>query len=336
MICCDDTESAYLTVRDMIVSAKDAIARRDALLAVYQPGFLDLDGTSLLNEIVAAKAKNALVRGIAENNVYKKVRAFDLKGNRKEVLEQDFRLLIDYKNSVQNAMNYITLGRGYLGEYYNPGAAFPGFDLAYFEAANENAHAVFAEFAPYDPTGALRKLIGNGDVLVTDAANAFNSKSVAYKAAYDELNAVYGLEYGAFEPAAALLETKKQMAETLKADSDFLRDRMQFNLMASRCGAYKISNLVSGYGCGMIGGDEITASFRKGYSSMLIAMIIDNSDVLRTFSGLVFEQKITELSKVNDDFEKLTRQEIYLRIAKNLPDLAKDAHVSSALGLKYT
>ena len=333
MICCDDTESAYLTVRDMIVSAKDAIARRDALLAVYQPGFLDLDGTSLLNEIVAAKAKNALVRGIAENNVYKKVRAFDLKGNRKEVLEQDFRLLIDYKNSVQNAMNYITLGRGYLGEYYNPGAAFPGFDLAYFEAANENAHAVFAEFAPYDPTGALRKLIGNGDVLVTDAANAFNSKSVAYKAAYDELNAVYGLEYGAFEPAAALLETKKQMAETLKADSDFLRDRMQFNLMASRCGAYKISNLVSGYSCGMIEGDELIGSFRKGYSAMLIAMIIDNSDVLRTFSGLVFEQKINELSKVNDDFEKLTRQEIYLRIAKNLPDLAKDAHVSSALGI---
>ena len=333
MICCDDTESAYLTVRDMIISAKDAIARRDALLAVYQPGFLDLDGTALLNEIVAAKAKNALVRGIAENNVYKKVRAFDLKGNRKEVLEQDFKLLIDYKNSVQTATNFITAGRGYLGEYYNPGAAFPGFDMAYFESANENAHAVFAEFAPYDPTGALRKLIGNGDVLVTDAANAFNSKSAAYKAAYDELNAVYGLEYGAFEPAAALLETKKQMAETLKTDSEFLRDRMQFNLMASRCGAYKISNLVSGYGCGMIGGDEITASFRKGYSSMLIAMIIDNSDVLRTFSGLVFEQKITELSKVNDDFEKLTRQEIYLRIAKNLPDLAKDAHVSSALGI---
>ena len=44
-------------------------------------------------------------------------------------------------------------------------------------------------------------------------------------------------------------------------------------------------------------------------------MIIDNSDVLRTFSGLVFEQKINELSKVNDEFEKLTRQEIYLKIA---------------------
>ena len=110
MVCCDDTESAYLTIRDMITSCKDAVARRDALLAVYQPGFLDLDGTALLNEIVTAKAKNALVRGMAENNVYKKVKAYDLKGNRKEVLEQDFKLLVDYKNSVQNAMNYITLG----------------------------------------------------------------------------------------------------------------------------------------------------------------------------------------------------------------------------------
>ncbi|MBR4404361.1 MAG: DUF3320 domain-containing protein [Clostridiales bacterium] len=333
MVCCDDTESAYLTIRDMITSCKDAVARRDALLAVYQPGFLDLDGTALLNEIVTAKAKNALVRGMAENNVYKKVKAYDLKGNRKEVLEQDFKLLVDYKNSVQNAMNYITLGRGYLGEYYNPGAAFPGFDMAYFEAANENAHNLFSEFAPFDPTGMLRKLIGNGDMLVVNAANEFNAKSYAYRTQYDALNTAYGLEYGAFEPAASMLETKKQMAETLRSDSDYLRDRMQFNLMASKCGSYKISNLVSGYGCGMIGGDEIIGAFRKGYSSMLISMIIDSSDVLRTFSGLVFEKKIAELSKVNDDFEKLTRQEIYLRIAKNLPDLSKDAHVSSALGI---
>ena len=333
MICCDDTESAYLTVRDTIVSCKDAIAKRDAILTVYQPGFLDLDGAALLSEIVTAKAKNALVRGMAENAVYKKVKAYDIKGNRKEVLEQDFKLLSDYKNSVQNAMNYITLARGYFGELYNPGAAFPGFDIAYFESINESAHAAFAEFAPYDPTGSLRKLIGSGDVLVTDAANAFNAKSDAYKASYDELNSTYGLEYGAFEPAVALLETKKQMAETLKADSEFLRDRMQFNLMADKCGQYKISNLVSGYGTGMITGDEIASSFRKGYSAMLISMIIDNSEVLRTFSGLVFEQKIAELSKVNDDFEKLTRQEIYLKIARNLPDLSKDANVSSALGI---
>ena len=333
MICCDDTESAYLTVRDTIVSCKDAIAKRDAILTVYQPGFLDLDGAALLSEIVTAKAKNALVRGMAENAVYKKVKAYDIKGNRKEVLEQDFKLLSDYKTSVQNAMNYITLARGYFGELYNPGAAFPGFDIAYFESVNEDAHAVFAEFAPYDPTGSLRKLIGSGDVLVTDAANAFNAKSDAYKASYDELNSTYGLEYGAFEPAAALLETKKQMAETLKADSEFLRDRMQFNLMASKCGQYKISNLVSGYGTGMISGDEITGSFRKGYSAMLISMIIDNSEVLRTFSGLVFEQKISELSKVNDDFEKLTRQEIYLRIRTGLPEIASEAKASSVLGI---
>ena len=103
---------------------------------------------------------------------------------------------------------------------------------------------------------------------------------------------------------------------------------MQFNLMASRCGNYKISNLVKAYDSGIVDGNGIISSFRKGYSKLLTTLIIDSSEVLRTFSGLVFEKKISELSKVNDDFEKLTRQEIYLRIAKNLPDLAKDAHVS--------
>ena len=113
------------------------------------------------------------MRGMAENAVYKKVKAYDLKGNRKEVLEQDFKLLSDYKNSVQNSMNFITAARGYMGELYNPGAAYPGFDVAQIESLNENAHAVFTEFAAFDPTGSLRKLIGSGDQSVIDATNAF-------------------------------------------------------------------------------------------------------------------------------------------------------------------
>ena len=333
LICCNDTESAYLSLRDMIASCKDALAKRDTLLASWQPGFLDLDVAALLSELMTAKAKNVLMRGMAEGNVYKKVKAYDLKGNRKDSLEQDFKLLSDYKNSVQNSLAFITAARGYLGELYNPGTAFPGFDVAALEALNENAHTAFNEFAAFDPTGSLRKLIGSGDQTVIDITNTFNIKVSGYKNAYDELLATYGLDSGAFEPSDALLESKKQMAETLKNDSEFLRDRMQFNLMASKCGQYKVNNLVKAYDSGTVDGDGIIGSFRKGYSSMLISLIIDNSDVLRTFSGLVFEKKITELSRVNDEFEKLTRQEIYLRIAKNLPDLSKDANVSSALGI---
>ena len=333
LICCDDTESAYLSLRDMCISCRDAAAKRDALLANWQEGFLDLDGAMLLTELMAARSKNALVRGMAENGVYKKVRAYDKNGNRKEVLDQDFKALSEYRTSIANAMAFITSARGYLGELYNPGAAFPGFDIAQVEALNENAHQVFAGFANFDPTGSLRKLIGNGDALIIDAANSFDSKIKPYMSTYDALKNTYGFAEGSFEPSDALISTKRQMAESLKADSEFLRDRMQFNLMASRCSQYKVSNLVKGYDTGLVDGEGIVKSFRKGYSSLLISMIIDNSDVLRTFSGLVFEQKINELSRVNDEFEKLTRQEIYLRIAKNLPDLSKNANVSSALGI---
>ena len=317
LLCCDDTESAYLAIRDMCISCRDAVSKRDALLANWQPGFLDLDGAMLLTELMAAKAKNALVRGIAENGVYKKVKAYDTNGNRKESLEQDFKALSEYRTSLANAMAFITSARGYLGELYNPGIAFPGFDIAQIEALNENAHQVFAGFANFDPTGSLRKLIGNGDAVVLDAANAFDAKIKPYMSTYDVLKNTYGFADGSFEPSDALVQVKKQMAESLKADSEFLRDRMQFNLMASKCSQYKVSNLVKGYDSGLVDGEDIVKSFRKGYSSLLISMIIDNSEVLRTFSGLVFEQKINELSRINDEFEKLTRQEIFLMLNKN-------------------
>ena len=332
LVCCDDTESAYLSLRDAVYACRDALAKRTALCNDWQDGFLDLDGAALLSELMTAKAKNALMRGMAEGNVYKKVKAYD-KGNHKETLEQAFKLLAEYKNSVQNATNYITSVRGYLGELYNPGAAFPGFDINQVETLNENAHSVLAEFSAFDPTGLIRKLVGNGDAFLNDAVNAFNAKTASYSAAYTNLKNTYGFGSGAFEPAADLLESKKQMAQTLLSDSDYLRDRMQFNLMAARCADYKVTNLVKAYDSGIVDGDGIISSFRKGYSSMLISMLIDSSDVLRSFSGLVFEKKIEELAKITDEFEKLTRQEIYLMIAKNLPDLSKDANVSSALGI---
>lgn len=332
-ICCDDAESAYLAVRDAIALSQDAVKLRDSLLAYWQPGFLDCDGAALLNELMTARSRNIFVRGAAENNVYKKVSSYDLKLSRRDQMEQDFKLLADYRNAVQNATNYIVGARGYLGELYNPGAAFPGFDIASVQALNEAAHTALADFGAFDPTGMLRKLIGSGDVSVVEAAEAINGKASAYKSTYDELSSVYGFEYGCFEPSSELLSTKRLQAESLKSDSDYLRDRMQFNLMASRCNEFKISNLVKGYGSGSIAGNELIGSFRKGYSSRLIATLIDSSDVLRTFSGLVFEKKIDELSRLSDEFEKLTRQEIYLRIAKNLPDVCKDANVSSALGI---
>lgn len=332
LICCDDPESAYLSLRDAVYACKDALAKRTALCNDWQDGFLDLDGAALLSELMTAKAKNALMRGMAEGNVYKKVKAYD-KGNHKETLEQAFKFLTEYKNSVQNATNYITSVRGYLGELYNPGAAFPGFDISYVESLNENAHAALTEFTAFDPTGNVRKLVGNGDAFLSDAVNAFNAKTASYSAAYTNLKNTYGFEYGAFEPAADLLESKKQMAQDLLNDSEYLRDRMQFNLMASKCVDYKVTNLVKAYDSGIVDGNGIVSAFRKGYSSMLISMLIDNSEVLRSFSGLVFEKKIDELARITDEFEKLTRQEIYLRIAKNLPDLSKDANVSSALGI---
>ena len=164
LICCDDTESAYLSIKDALVVCKDALGKRTELGNYWHEGFLDLDGAALLSELMTAKSKNALMRGMAENNVYKKVKAYDIDGKRKENLEQDFKLLVDYKNSIQNAQNYITSIRGYLGDLYNP-ATILGFDMIQVELLNEKAHAAFAGFAAFDPTGFVRKLVGNNDAL---------------------------------------------------------------------------------------------------------------------------------------------------------------------------
>ena len=52
-----------------------------------------------------------------------------------------------------------------------------------------------------------------------------------------------------------------------------------------------------------------------------------------TFHGKLFEEKLRRFRTLSRDFERLTRQELFARLAGSLPALQKEAAQSSEVGI---
>lgn len=152
-----------------------------------------------------------------------------------------------------------------------------------------------------------------------------------YVKAYDAVKARLGLEEDALADSGTTSAVKAMTAE-IRANEGSIRSKTIFNACAARCVELKIAGVVKAFEDGSLGEDQLIPAFRKAWSKLLTCKIIDSNTVLKGFSGKVFDEKVAQLSKVAGDFEKITREEIYLKIASKLPDLSIDSAASSGLG----
>lgn len=119
----------------------------------------------------------------------------------------------------------------------------------------------------------------------------------------------------------------------LTANETLIRPKILMNKAAANCEALNIRPLVEAFGKGTVKEDELIPAFHKSWSKLIICRTIDDSEILRNFSGDIFDDKISKLKSLSDEFEGLTRREIYRRIASTsiIPDM-ENANKDSMLG----
>ena len=165
--------------------------------------------------------------------------------------------------------------------------------------------------------------------VLTDFIKAFDNYRSCYEALYSRLK----LSDECFKPEGGNLDRILSMTAELKADENLIRAKTIFNRTSCKCYEYKAGPVVEAFESGLISGDQLEGTFNKAWSMHMICKIMDSSDILKGFSGKIFDEKVKMLAKATSDFEKITRQEIYLKIARSLPDLNIDAAAQSGMGI---
>ncbi len=157
--------------------------------------------------------------------------------------------------------------------------------------------------------------------------------SDACKAAFSAREQLDGLLSLADEEAeTSWIEEQRNLCKTLTAHAGRLKEWITWNSAAADAKELGLEPVVEAYRGGMPH-EQVRSAYLKGMARGLAVRYIDMEEVLSTFSGAVFHEKIAQFRRMDRELTQLTQQEIFCRLAANVPDCAREAAQSSELGI---
>ena len=263
--------------------------------------FLAQDASSLKASYEAAANKWGPLKSGALKKVYAAVKAYDKSGNAEPELGKHIDTLLVYKNEF----------------------AAMGFDTA------AGVPAVLGEFK--------------------QARQEFD-------AARDAVISRLGIKILEPGTTSADFNSVRSIIDDITANESSIRPKILLNVASAKCDSLKLHALIEAFSKGDVNEQTLLPAFRKAWSKLVIcktinvagdveniiltaekndnrATIEDESDVLKTFSGSIFDDKIKKLKALSDEFETITREDIRLKLVQRsmMPDM-ETANKDSALG----
>lgn len=296
----------------------------EQLLATFDPGFLALDGSALLAEFVQASAKWFLPKMLGTNKLFKILRAYAKVPVDKNSIRDSILMLRDYQQACREAAELLQKYGQDLGAFYN-GKATDWSKLAQLAAtAQSSAQALYQRYGNYDR---MNTHCGNPELResVYGLCNEYAALAEA-KNAFDHLLGIVP------QAEENWLCSEITLCQTILTHAGQLKEWIAYVATAKDVKEMGLGNVVSSYENGA-DHDTILPSYKKAILQGLITDAIDDSGALNQFSGAVFNKRIEQYKRMDQEWAQLSQQEVYCRLASKVPDFTREAAHSSELGI---
>ncbi len=137
---------------------------------------------------------------------------------------------------------------------------------------------------------------------------------------------------GAAQAAGNWISKELALCGVLLERKAELREWIAWNNAAEKAEQAGMEAIVKAYRDGLPHCD-VRKAWEKAIARDLCIYSIDASPALSSFSGILFDEKIERFRRLDQDLLKLSRQEIYCRLASKIPNFAREAAQSSELGI---
>lgn len=162
----------------------------------------------------------------------------------------------------------------------------------------------------------------------------FTDSYLLVKALDRELNDKLEIDFTLEKPASDnYLVNLETCLKRISDNIDQLKDWVSWlnaKEIASKGG---LSPVVSAYESGKIESATVMNTYKKGLYRSCAEYIIEKEPALSMFNGKLFEDKIRRFREMSQYFERLTKEELYAKLASKIPDFTKEASQSSEIGL---
>ena len=140
--------------------------------------------------------------------------------------------------------------------------------------------------------------------------------------------------------SSTLAEADDNRIDTLKATVfnwlahlDLLHDWTVYNQCRQEMLSAGLESVVRTVEEGQVGADKVVDCYRKSLFQAYAEQILSQESQMSTFHGVLFEEKIRRFRSLSSQFERLTREELYAKLASALPSLQKEAAQNSEVGI---
>ncbi len=312
----------FSAVQKMATHFMEYLKRREYLLKSWTEAFLEQDGTALLQECVDLSAQWLVPKMIGQRKQQKRLAEFAI--DAVPDIVESVKVLYRMQEEKAAAEALLQTYGDDLGTWYQ------GLDTDW-ASIKEQAEAarchIIAVQEYTDNYVARTTLCADNTAVIAACAMVENYESFRQSRA-----TCYELLCLKEQENADWLSGQIELCDTILANADDLKDWITFVGIAGEAKDIGLAALVEAY-CNGAAHEVILPAYRKAAYKALIVTAIDEQGILNAFSGPVFNEKIEQYKRIDKEFTDLVRQELFCRLAANVPDFTGEAAQTSELGI---
>ena len=301
----------------------DEIAEK--LLKRWDKSFLDMEAVPVLRNIAQTETKWSLGKTFGLSRIVRSLSAYSLGKVDKQTIKQDLEFLAQYQEEKKAGNELLTIYGIGLGDLFCGDET--DWNKVYWRATKAKSSA-----ERLDETFHVKKIrqLCAGDRTLDETYKSFLASKAEMEKERANLYTLLSIQES--PNVTDLIASELMLCESIESNSDDIKEWITWNAISAETVEKGAGVVVTAYEAGMDHDDVIPAFKRAVYQAMAI-YAIDNSPVLNTFSGTVFNEKIEQFKKIDRDYTELTKQEIFCRLASHIPNFSKEAAQSSELGI---
>lgn len=294
------------------------------LLEQFDKAFLSLDGAALLAAFAENEEKWFLPKLVGKNKLLRKVKAYARSPIDPDSIRGHLANLRDYQQEKTAAGTLLQSYGQDLEELYHG----PGTDWNQITSLAREAQS--SAQALYDLLGSYQLMQEHcAQPELREAISGVCETFDGFVQAKEEFETLLNI---APQTQEDWLDGQRNLCATILEHGEELKEWAAYVAAAAQVEELGLGNVIDSYRQGADHRD-IYPSCKKAVLYGLICDGIDESEELNQFSGTVFNQKIQQYKRMDQEWTRLSQQEVFCRLASKIPNFTTEAAQSSELGI---
>lgn len=128
------------------------------------------------------------------------------------------------------------------------------------------------------------------------------------------------------------LESRLRLCSCILENASSIKDWIIYQQYAVECRQRGLGPVCDAYEAGLPH-DEVMAVYLRSIYRAIILSVIENEPVLNGFTGIGFNEKISQFKKMDQEFMNLTKDEMFYKLTHQLPTSGDSVEVSKELNI---